>query len=42
VSLERARQVFGVALALAPNGIDYQVDACATAALRGAAAPAGV
>jgi N-methylhydantoinase B len=42
VSLERARQVFGVALDLAPNGIDYQVDACATAALRGAAAPAGV
>jgi N-methylhydantoinase B len=42
VSLERASQVFGVALALAPNGIDYQVDACATAALRGAAAPAGV
>jgi N-methylhydantoinase B len=42
VSLERARDVFGVALVLGANGVDYEVHAGATAALRGAAAPSGV
>ncbi len=34
ISLERAREVFAVALARAANGIDYEVDQQATAALR--------
>jgi N-methylhydantoinase B len=36
LSVERAAEVYRVALALAPNGIDYVVDAERTAALRGA------
>ena len=34
ISRERARDVFGVAVALAPNGIDYEVDTEWTTALR--------
>jgi N-methylhydantoinase B len=34
ITLQRAREVFGVVVALAPNGVDYQVDTERTAELR--------
>jgi len=37
VSVEKAREIFGVALAKAVNGVDFEVDAEATSALRRAA-----
>jgi N-methylhydantoinase B len=41
LSREKAEAVFGVALTLAPNGVDYAVDEQATATLRAQRLPAG-